>query len=156
MSDTYAVIGQAVFDYVSAIDISAAFPNDAPSTIWGTKLNRPPKADELNLYPAFAVSPRYDSQETGDTDTDFDAITYSVFFIVSNREATAAEVQLRKIVDIVRSEFRTLRDDPDPLHEAAYDIRFAGEWGGNPDQGERWYRLDVTVFVHETLLIATP
>lgn len=158
MSDAYTVIGDALYEYMEEMDISAAFPEpeegDPPT--WGTKLNRPPKADELTVYPAFAISPARDGQETGDTVTDFDAISYYIYIILSNREANLSEARLRKIVDIVRTNFRELRDDPAPLHDSAYNVTFVGDWGGTPEQGERWYRLEVTVYVHETLVVAIP
>lgn len=154
MSRTYETVGQAIYNFVDAIDITAAKPVDwfDDTLVWGDKLNRPPKSNELNVYPAFVIVPAEDGQETGDTDVDFDSVTYSVFIITKFAEANMAEGLLRQVVDIVRTSFRALRADPSPLLEAAYDIRFRGEWGGVPDQGERYYKLNVTVFVHETLL----
>jgi hypothetical protein len=152
MSTTYTTIGDALFAFVSALSIAAATPDGEPTVVWGDKLNRPPKANELNVYPALLVMPAGDAQETADTDTDADAVTYSVFIVFSFAEASFAEDTLRQVADIVRTAFRELRADPSPLLAAAYDLTFNGEWGGTPDQGERYYKLNVTVYVHETLV----
>lgn len=153
MSTTYTTIGEAVYDFAAEINISSATPDGYDGDLeWGDTLNRPPKANELNVYPALVVMPSGDSQETGDTNVDFDSVTYSVYVVFSYAEASFAEQTLRDVADIVRTQFRTLRADPEELHASAFDISFAGEWGGTLEQGERYYKLDVTVSVHETLL----
>lgn len=148
MSETYSAIGQALYTFMGSISID-------PLT-WKVKLNRPPKSNELVSYPSYVVVPARDGQETGDTDTDFDSVTYSVFIILSSELADDSESKIRTIVDSVRSKFRELRHDPTPLHRSAYNVSFVGEWGGEAEQGERWYRLDITVFVHEILIPDTP
>ena len=152
MSSTYAQVGTAVFNFVTAIDISAATPEGEDALVWKDTLNRLPKANELNVYPALVVAPASDEQLTGDTDTDFDTVTYSVYIIYSYAEASFAEALLIDLADIVRTEFRTLRANPELLLSAAFDVAFRGEWGGTVEQGERYYRLDVTVRIHQSLL----
>jgi hypothetical protein len=155
MTDTYTTIGRNLYEFMDALDISAVLAE--PQTTWGVKLNRLPKSDEINVYPAFAVTPARDlPPDTGDNVTDFDAIAYSVFVVVSAHGGDAAETQLRTLEDLVRSAFRQFRQDPLPLHPRAYNASFSGEWGGNADQGERWYRIDITTQVYETLDTDTP
>jgi hypothetical protein len=156
---SYSTIGEAIYAYMEELDISPALPEPEegdPDSGWGDKLNRPPKSDELHVYPAFVVMPARDTQELGDTETDFDSVTYSVYTIFSFYDATMSEEQIRGVVDIVRTKFRELRYDPSPLLAAAYNLSFAGEWGGTQEQGERWYRLDVTVNIHESLIEESP
>src|SRR5665811_773508 len=154
MSTTYSTIGQAIYDFMDSIDISAATPENwepGENLTWGDKLNRPPKANELNVYPAFLVMPSGDTQETGDSRTDLDAVTYSVFVVFSYAEATYAEDTLRHVADIVRTAFRALRLDPSQLMNSAYHISFTGEWGGTVDQGERYYKLNITTQITEDI-----
>lgn len=143
MSTTYSDLGQALFDFVAAIDITSVEPAG-----WAHQLNRPVKSDELDDYPAFAVMPKRDTNESLASRTDDDTITYSVFLYASFRDATNAEEDIRALVDLVRTAFRNERLDPQTFGES-YTFTFAGEWGGDETQGERFYRLDVTAHIAE-------
>jgi hypothetical protein len=157
MSDSYTTIGQSLYDFMEELDISEALPEpedpEAPAPTWGVKLNRLPKSDEIHVYPAFAITPVHDiPPETGDTDTDFDTIFFSILILVSAHSGDEAETQLRALADIVRTGLRVFRANPAELHQNAHNMSFSGEWGGSAEQGERWYRIDVTTNLYETLI----
>ena len=147
MSETYTDIGDAIYDFIGDLDLSAVLGVDEG---WASSFNRPPKSNEI-LYPGYAVFPVRDQQETLDQITDDDAVTYAVYIFFHYWEATDTEGQIRAIVDIVRSALRSERINPTPLDNSCYIVGFAGEWGGDETQGERFYRLEVTCKIAEDL-----
>jgi hypothetical protein len=119
---------------------------------WGDRFNRLPKQNEIDQYPAFAIVPARDTQEDLDNWTDDDRVTYSVYILMHYHEGSDAEETTRALVDLVRTALRKERRSVTPLGNAAYSLSIAGEWGFDVEQGERFYRLDVTAKVAESLL----
>lgn len=145
MSQTYQNIGQALYAFMQAIDITPV----AGST-WAQTFNYPPKT--ISAYPAFVVAPAEDVVEVLDADYDDDTITYWVQIYDTYYDASEAEDRLRKIVDLVRTAIRRERASEAPLGNTAYGLRLSGTWGADFDHGERFYRLQVQVRVAQTLV----
>lgn len=147
MSTTYVSLGAALYNFMNTLVITSVDPGG-----WGDKFNRPPKQDEIDQYPAFAVVPQRDTQEDLDNTSDDDRVTYSIFLFHGYYEGSQSEEMLRSLADLVRTALRKERAKPNPLGNAAYSLAIAGEWGFDVEQGERFYRIDVTAKVAETLL----
>lgn len=139
----YVTFGQALYDFVLALDISTVIPEG-----WAYTFNRPPKSDERPEYPCFAVIPTRDDQQVADNVSDDVSLTYSVYIFFSYWDAGVAEDEIRELVDLVRTELAKERRKEEPLG-GSYTLGFTGEWGGDETQTERFYRLDVTARFNE-------
>lgn len=147
MSTSYSTLGEDLYNFVLSMNISGI---NAEWSSWARTFNRPPKSDEMDDYPCFAVVPTRDEQQILDNYSDDDLITYSVFMFVRFYEASIPEADIRALVDRVRTALRTERRSQTPLGDP-YTLSFAGEWGGDENQVERFYRLDVTARIAEDI-----
>jgi hypothetical protein len=141
----YHDFGEALYAFVEALDIS-----DVDPVGWAYTFNRLPKSDEMDAYPSFAVVPARDTQEILDSITDDVAITYSVYLFVRYWDANVPEADIRELADLVRTALAQERRKPEPLG-GSYTLAYAGEWGYDPDQVQRYYRLDVTARFSEDI-----
>ncbi len=149
MSTTYQTVGQAIFDLMNGIDVSAITGLPAPG--WAETHNYPPK--QVRSYPSFAVVPAEDAEDPMDAITDDDRVTYWVYITASYQDSSDAEDQLRRLVDLVRTRVRQQKRSATPLGGGAYALgRLGGAWGANVDQGERFYRLSIEAKVDQSLV----
>lgn len=144
---TYSTFGDALYAFMAAINITSV---DAGG--WAYTFNRLPKADEMDDYPALAVVPARDLREPLDNITDEVTLTYSVYIFVRYMEASVPEADIRDLADLVSTQLSKERRKSAPLG-GAYAISFAGEWGFDPDQVQRFYRIDVTARFSEDITI---
>ena len=145
MSSAYVQFGDDLYDFMDGLTITSIIAGG-----WGEKSNRPFKSDERPTYPAFSVSPTRDEQQIADNMSDEVFVTYSVYIFFSYWDSSEAEADIRELVDFVRTELAKERRKEAPLG-GAYTLSFAGEWGGDETQTERFYRLDVTARFNELI-----
>ncbi len=97
--------------------------------------------------------PAEDTEDPLDAISDDDRVTYWVFIYANYVDASDGEAQIRRIVDRVRTEVRKQKRSFAPFGGGAYALsRISGAWGGNVDEGERFYRLAIEVKADQSLL----
>lgn len=149
MTDAYTRIGNDLYAFVSAINITSVELDG-----WGNTFNRPFEPDEVTAggYPTLMVIPAEDEASTLDSHTDSDRIVFWVHLIYSVQEVKIdGEAKIRALADLVRNALKRERLDPSPLGNDAYDLQMSGSWGWDTERGERYYRLIVTIHVDQVL-----
>ncbi len=149
MIHAYSVVGDAIYEMVSAIDISEVYEEG-----WAHTFNRIFTPEELSGggYPAFTVIPAEDEGSTLDSRTDTDRIVYWVVISFSQEEAIRdGEGNIRALVDLVRNTVKQQRASADPFTGDAYNVQVSGIWGWDTERSERFYRLVITVNVAQDL-----
>jgi hypothetical protein len=152
MSSAYLDFGNDLYTYLAGIDITAIEPLG-----WAHTFNRPFEPDEVTAggYPTLMVVPARDQGSTIDSYTDSDAVTYWAYIYYPVRDVMLddAETKLRQLVDLIRTQVRHERIVAVSLGGAdTYDIQIQGEWGYDTERGERFYRLETTANISDTLV----
>lgn len=139
MSSFYTDIGTGIYTLFSGIDITPA-----AATGWAETYNRPPK--QLQQYPSFAVMPASDVEDNLDNQTDTFTSTWWVYLYVSYEQAAASEAQLRRLVDLCWSTLRKQKQSGTPFSGSADFLGLVkGTWGGNAEEGLRFYRFTMEI-----------
>ena len=144
MSSTYTTIGAALYDLLNTLDITSIYPGG-----WGQKANYPIK--ELYApFPSFSVQPVEDSEVSLDNISNDHAVTYALYLYESFQDSATAEANMRRLVDLVRTQLRTQWLDTTPMNTGAYAVtELAGGWGFDIDNGLRFYRFQITTKTSE-------
>ncbi len=138
MSTFYTDIGIGVYNLFNGISIASVV-----ATGWAEKYNYPPK--QLLLYPSFAVMPTDDVEDNLDSQTDTFVVHYSVYLYASYND-TAAEAQLRQIVDLCWTTLRQQKQSATPFSGSADFLgAVTGTWGGDAAQGLRFYKFNLEI-----------
>lgn len=150
MSSAYTDFGNDLYAYLRGINITAIEPDG-----WANTFNRPFEPEEVTAggYPTLMVVPARDQTATLDSRTDSDTVTFWAFVYYSVHDVVlGSEEKLRQLVDLVRTKLRIERIAIQALGgDDTYDIRFSGEWGWDNERGERFYRLEVTASIADTI-----
>lgn len=128
----------ALYSFMDTLDITSVVADG-----WAYKFDRLPKSDEMDDYPSFAIVPVRDEREIADNITDSVSVTFSVYVFVRYWDATDAEYDVVDLADLISDALSQERRKEAPLG-GFYAISFFGDWGYDPDQVQRYYRLEVT------------